>query len=177
MLFVVHLLFLPPYDNSPQAFRKLMYTIIMCIMAHFAPQNPLLHQFPSSAPHDVHGSNVVVFGSSNLFTLVGSRLLEGSLTRICGLYRRLPLGLSFIVKEPGSDFGLGLRKFRVPLKHYILWMLRWYWSLYVGQYIYICGKSNGCNRHPMLFSRKSWILVWTQNNTGCLWQPIEFPQI
>ena len=29
------------------------------------------------------------------------------------------ISLELIVKEPGSDFGFGLRKFRVPLKHYI----------------------------------------------------------
>ncbi len=35
--------------------------------------------------------------------------------------------IHIIVKEPGSDFGFGLRKFRVPPKHYIFWMLRWSW--------------------------------------------------
>ncbi len=35
--------------------------------------------------------------------------------------------ISLLVKEPGSDFGFGLRRFRVPLKHYIFWMLRWPW--------------------------------------------------
>ncbi len=37
------------------------------------------------------------------------------------------LSRRLVVKEPGPDFGFGLRKFRVPLKHYIFWMLMWSW--------------------------------------------------
>ncbi len=35
----------------------------------------------------------------------------------------------------------------------------------------------GCHWHPVLFLQNLKHPIWTQNNTGCLWQPIIFPLI
>ena len=64
-----------------------------------------------------------------------------------------------------------------PLKTYIFWMLGWSRWLYGAQYVWICGQSMGCHRHPTLFLVKLWNRDFRENNIGCLWQPIDCPQI
>ncbi len=50
------------------------------------------------------------------------KVVKGGMFIMCGRAEQLGHSLPYIlyiVEEPGSDFGFGLRKFRVPLKHYI----------------------------------------------------------
>ncbi len=68
-------------------------------------------------------------------------------------------------------------RFWGPLKSYIFRMLGWSWWLYGAVYVWICGQSMGCHRHPMLFLVESWNLDFRENNIGCLWQPLDRPQI